>query len=274
MLVALRRRGELGEQRALLATLWLMLRLFPGKAPTVQPWALAGYALASCEAMVLTALWLRGFRKREGVEPWMLKNLSVALRARWLDGRALAVNRHALTLPADDATLHHRLWLAFHEATEGRSDDARALLQGITETALSRLDQMVLCFTQSMLQVQAAPREERAPAAREARRAMLAAFPGRPVLLDRFLEDAFELDVDADVGVREVEPLRHHEHARRCLLFPVRAVVAERAAASTSSPRAACTRPTLSDSDIASSTASSPSRSTTASVRRAHASAS
>jgi tetratricopeptide (TPR) repeat protein len=176
--------SALGEQRALLSTLWLMLRLFfRGKAPTVQPWALVGYALASCEAMIFTALWLRGFRKREGVEPWMLKNLSVALRARWLDGRALAVNRHTLTLPADDATQHHRLWLAFHEATEGRADDARALLQGVTEPALSRIDQMVLCFTQSMLQVQAAPREERAQAAREARRAMNEAFPARPALL-------------------------------------------------------------------------------------------
>ncbi len=190
---ALYRRGDaLGERAAIEAfgmlaqfdapgdPLWLMLRLFWGQPPGVALWAQAGHTLVKCRAMLFAAAWLRGYRAREGVRPWMMKQLAVALRARGRDDKALAASRHALTLPADDTTPYHRVWLAHDDALHGRGVDASAQIEGLSAAAIEPADAVILHFTEAMITVQRTPRRERAQAFIAAKRAINEAYPDRP----------------------------------------------------------------------------------------------
>ncbi|MFO0760078.1 MAG: C39 family peptidase [Byssovorax sp.] len=182
----------LGEFRTTLATLGLMRRLFLRREAPTSVWAAAGYALVSSGAHLFAVLWMRSYRRREGVKPWMLNNLAIALRARFLGRRALAVSRYALTLPADHATPHHRIWLAFDDAVHGRPEAASARLGGIAPARLGASEKAVFTFTTAMIDLSRTPARERPNAMWAARGRLNAALPDRNYFLaDRPVERAY-----------------------------------------------------------------------------------
>ena len=92
-----------------------------------ESWGQAGYALTTCGMHGRTVKWLSDYRTRPGVEPWMLSNLSASLRAMGRHGRAVEVNRHALTLPPDRTRSKHLAWVALEDAiTDGEEARQRA----------------------------------------------------------------------------------------------------------------------------------------------------
>lgn len=84
----------------------------------VTLWGALGTALRTGGDAATTARWLEGAPRRAGVEPWILFDLAMALRALGRDAEAAAASRAALELPPDGSTRAHQAWLALDRAAE------------------------------------------------------------------------------------------------------------------------------------------------------------
>jgi tetratricopeptide (TPR) repeat protein len=59
-----------------------------------------------------TAAWMRDWQEREGVQPWMLMNLSLAVRGLDRFAEGAAINRYVLeNYESDYTSIYHRTWL-------------------------------------------------------------------------------------------------------------------------------------------------------------------
>jgi tetratricopeptide (TPR) repeat protein len=94
-------------------------------------WALGGYALLDLGLNHKCARWLNDWREREGVKPWMLLNLALALRDLRRHQEANAVSEHALSLNVIDSLDQHRLLLAVDVGLAGDSSRLAQLLAEI-----------------------------------------------------------------------------------------------------------------------------------------------
>lgn len=96
-----------------------------------ETWALGGFALLSAGHHSKCAYWLRDWREREGVKPWMLLNLALALRDLGRHDEAHAVSEYALSLNMNDSLDQHRLLLAIDAGLAGESPRLAQLLADI-----------------------------------------------------------------------------------------------------------------------------------------------
>ncbi|WP_422931118.1 C39 family peptidase [Singulisphaera sp. PoT] len=92
-------------------------------------WGTVGYALTSVHKYDETIAWMSDWDDREGLQPWMLMNLVIALRNQTLDAVANFMSQKALELPSDYSSHYHSLWLAFDEVLDGHADRAAARLE-------------------------------------------------------------------------------------------------------------------------------------------------
>jgi cellulose synthase operon protein C len=99
-------------------------------------WGSAGYALATIRAFRQAVRWMADWRERPDAEPWMLVNLIEGLRAQRRRADALEVSQHALSLPEDNGSNLHRLWLAADDALAGRTQAAREVIASIDPAPL------------------------------------------------------------------------------------------------------------------------------------------
>ncbi len=119
--------GALAERRAKLGVTIAVWQMRPQLRADPESWGQVGYALITCGFHARTVRWMSDYRTRPGVEPWMLSNLSASLRVMGRHGRAVEVNRHALTLPPDRTRLKHLAWVALEDAlTDGEEARRRA----------------------------------------------------------------------------------------------------------------------------------------------------
>jgi hypothetical protein len=81
----------------------------------------------------------------------MLANLTAGLHAYGCHAEALAVHRHALTLPADHSRPVHLLEVAFAEALDGRGDAAGAALTGVRQEDLPEWDRVTFQLAQILV---------------------------------------------------------------------------------------------------------------------------
>ena len=100
-------------------SVWLMDRSL--RADT-ESWGQAGYALTGCGYYRRTVRWMSDWTTRSGVQSWMLMNLATSLRHLHRHREALAIHRHALTLPPDQSRPKHAVWVALEDALA--DDDA------------------------------------------------------------------------------------------------------------------------------------------------------
>jgi tetratricopeptide (TPR) repeat protein len=97
----------------------------------IEIWGLGGFALFSASLNKKCAHWLRDWREREGVRPWMLLNLALALRDLKRHDEAHAVSEFALTLNINDSLDQHRLLLAIDAGLAGNRPRLTQLLEEI-----------------------------------------------------------------------------------------------------------------------------------------------
>jgi tetratricopeptide (TPR) repeat protein len=100
-----------------------------------QNWGKVGYAFALATDDRRLIAFLSDWRERPDVEPWMLLNLALSLRALGRDTAASEVSRHALTLPRDTASPCHEVWLALDSAVAGQFGKAADALGAIDSEA-------------------------------------------------------------------------------------------------------------------------------------------
>ncbi len=143
-------------------------------------WGTIGYGLLRMNSPNLAIRWMRSYPSRGGVAPWMLLNLASA--KLWV-GRARdawAVFRDALTLPADNTTYRHQLYLAGPEAVLGEVREARALLERALPHVTTEEDRFLAGFAEAIIAFERSrkPEAERRAEFNDAMRALWDAIPG------------------------------------------------------------------------------------------------
>lgn len=122
---------------------------------THRGWAKAAGALVGAGDHEAAAAWASDWHTRKPDEPWMLHPVAMALRHLRRTDEARRATVYALDLPAEDpTTTDFRVWLAFEEALEGRTDRAQQLLAQIDEDDLDDVPRILLAFTIGLVSVQ------------------------------------------------------------------------------------------------------------------------
>ena len=145
-------------------------------------WGTVGYALTMMKQYHAAAEWMADWRDRADAEPWMLANAAEGLREAGQTAEAAEVSRFALSLPADNGTPLHHLWLASDEVLAGELDSARSRLVGVDPTALDEDYRFLHMLISTMLEFAEAPAADRRRALRAARQRLLAASSGYAAL--------------------------------------------------------------------------------------------
>jgi cellulose synthase operon protein C len=126
-----------------------------------QSWGMTGYALTNVHDYRGAAAWLADWGERQDVQPWVLLNLVLSLRAMGRDAEANRASRRALELPADGTTTYHAVWLAFDEAVGGNAAEAAKRLAEVDASRLDATHRYLHGLVEAVLLVQQAPPAER-----------------------------------------------------------------------------------------------------------------
>jgi tetratricopeptide (TPR) repeat protein len=133
-------------------------------------WARAGAALAAGGNFALAAAWLADYREREGLEAWMLRPLTTALRALDQDDKALEACRAAVKLGGSDELLaEFRAWLALDLALSGQAQEAAAQAAKVDTVGLADGTRLVLALAEAVVMVRQAGPGGKAAAFAEAK---------------------------------------------------------------------------------------------------------
>jgi cellulose synthase operon protein C len=124
-------------------------------------WGISLYALVMIKDVRGAARWGSDWAERQDAQAWMLSNLVLALRALHRDAEANAVSRHALTLPADDRSKYHQLWLALDKALIGETGVAAGWLQGVAASTCDATHRLLHSWVQGLTELQQAPPAKR-----------------------------------------------------------------------------------------------------------------
>ena len=110
----------------------------------VQTWGTAGYILFSIGDSRKAVEWMADWQNRKDLEPWMLWNLTLALRKEGNDAESNKVSRHAITLQPDHMTQSNILLIAFDELVDGDLSSAMVRLEKVNEPTLRDWDRLLL----------------------------------------------------------------------------------------------------------------------------------
>lgn len=179
-----------------------------------RAWGTVGYALMNVCRYRAAVNWLADWQRREDVEPWMLSNLALALRALGRRGEANRVNRHAVSLPSGTSTAHHQLWLALDELLDGVSGDMAMHLDAIDTADFDATNKYLHRLAQILRDVATADGDAVRSAARGARKALLGlnrttTIPPEdyPAVLDAARRASRQLTLNERPGIRIVAKL-------------------------------------------------------------------
>jgi len=114
-------------------------------------WGAAGRALLAMGEPGAAAKWFADWEQRPNVRPWMLRQLTIALRRLGRDARALRVIDAALAMPADEMRDYFEVQRAFEDAAAGQTIKAEARLKPIDLSAMEADSQFLARLTDSLV---------------------------------------------------------------------------------------------------------------------------
>jgi tetratricopeptide (TPR) repeat protein len=145
-----------------------------------ETWGAMGYALVTAGMPAAALDWLKDWRERQGIQPWMLYNLTLACYYRGDSELAQRVISHALSLPAD-ATRHDFIaWLGLERALRNDWNGATDSLSQTKDIQLDFEPNLVRVFTQLLVDFNAQLASSPKPALREAKRRLASLFADSP----------------------------------------------------------------------------------------------
>jgi cellulose synthase operon protein C len=127
-----------------------------------ESWAAVGSALYEIGDVVEAVEWMSGWHVRPDLAPWMLWNLSLALRDLNREAEAIEVGLHAIKLPDDHRTGSHLALLSLDEALAGRIADATHHVERIAPSAMRDWERLLVRLSSSLSQFHQARIEGRA----------------------------------------------------------------------------------------------------------------
>ncbi|HID75782.1 MAG TPA: tetratricopeptide repeat protein [Planctomycetaceae bacterium] len=138
-------------------------------------WGAVGYGLVGLRLFRSAARWMGDWQQRPDAEPWMLVNAAEAFRATGQHDQAVAVSRHALTLPPGYGQHLHHLWLATDEVLAGNIQAAREHLQYAASEPLDQDYQFLQAVVQCILDMASAAPPEGKKTFRQVRKRIIQA---------------------------------------------------------------------------------------------------
>lgn len=120
-------------------------------------WARAGEALVATGNLAHAAAWLADWRDRDGVEAWMLRPLTIALRALDQDDKAVDLCRAAVRLGGPEGVLaDFRAWLALDLALADQTGEAGSHIARVDAAAVAESTRLVLAMAEAVVMVASA----------------------------------------------------------------------------------------------------------------------
>jgi len=116
-------------------------------------WGQVSYGLITFNLFDRTVQWMRDWRDRAGVAPWMMLNYALALRYLNQVSEAQAVSREMIRVEPDHATATHRMLLTMDEAIAGRLDEAAATLRALSYERLDPFYQFIYLAVDAMVRM-------------------------------------------------------------------------------------------------------------------------
>ncbi len=139
-----------------------------------RTWSAPFNALIARRLYARSAWWGRSWRTRREAPADRLYTLAVSMHAVGLRRRAMELTRSAVESATDADARSFRAWIAFDEATSGRTDQAEAELARAAGGPVHGVAAYVRALTEEIVAIQRTPRRERANAYAH-RRAQIAA---------------------------------------------------------------------------------------------------
>ncbi len=119
-------------------------RAFPGwNQRNTEVWGIEGYCLLTQKRYHECADLLGNWANRDQVQPWMLLNLTLALRNLQRDADAALVNEYVIGMPRDHSTASHQVWVAYDLAIAGKLEKADRLISGVKFDELNEAHQQI-----------------------------------------------------------------------------------------------------------------------------------
>ncbi len=147
-------------------------------------WGSVGYALSSSLRYRRAVRWLQDWENREGLQPWMLINLVIALRSLGRDAEANRASLKALTVAEDYTSPYHETWLALDDALAGQTEPAAERLAKLDPTRFDVTNKFLVALGKALVEVQQAGPSERKAAFKKARAAIASASAQYPIPID------------------------------------------------------------------------------------------
>ncbi len=151
----------LGESSRIWKLRWLQFRLRRLFASNTSAWGTMGYALSIAQKNIETVIWMRGWRAKPDLRPWMLSNLALSWGRLKIDRAVTRVVDYALSLPPDHVHGHLLSWKAIISAVNLQHDDARKALNALADKDTTELYKFLRQLAQWIEKVHDAPPSER-----------------------------------------------------------------------------------------------------------------
>ena len=126
-----------------------------------ESWAAVGSALYDIGDLDEAVEWMSDWHVRPDVAPWMLWNLSLALRDLNREEEAKEVGLHAISLPEDHRTSSHLALLSLDEALAGHIADATHHVERIAPHSMHDWEQLLVTLSTNLSQFHQARAEGR-----------------------------------------------------------------------------------------------------------------
>ncbi|HEX5110652.1 MAG TPA: tetratricopeptide repeat protein [Vicinamibacterales bacterium] len=163
----------LGETKSRLAFRWVLWRHRDAIRADDGSWGQTGLALVRFNRLSDAARWLRDWRERKSVEPWMVFNFCLGLRHLGRYGEATTVARFVLKHWGHrEGAEDMHLFLAVEDALAGRIPDAEEHLARIEVRKGVEHDEQLFALAKALVEFQQLPLPERRRRFRETRTAL------------------------------------------------------------------------------------------------------
>lgn len=127
-----------------------------------ESWAAVGSALYEIGDVAEAVEWMSDWHVRPDIAPWMLWELSLALRDLDREEEAKEVGQHALSLPEDHRTGSHLALLSLDEAIAGHVADATHHVERIAPQSMRDWERLLVSLSTHLSQFHQARSEGRA----------------------------------------------------------------------------------------------------------------
>ncbi|HMS42903.1 MAG TPA: tetratricopeptide repeat protein, partial [Pyrinomonadaceae bacterium] len=118
-----------------------------------ETWASTGYVFNAAKEYEKNLEWFSDWEKRENLQPWMLWNYAIVLRALNNDAEARRIHAEALKLPSDDSISSHLMMLGLEEVHAGNYESAEQFYAQINPQIMPEWDRFFYFLLENGLSI-------------------------------------------------------------------------------------------------------------------------